>query len=168
MFEDKEVDVPNRIRKGNRRQRAAHEAFLDLVRTESAKMREVNGFLAGHGLTVPQYNVLRILRGAGGDGLPCGGISARTLTRLPDITRLVDRLEHEGYVARNRGAEDRRVVLIRIRSKGLALLEELDGPILELHVGQFADLTDAELEELGRLLRKARRDDGRESSGSEP
>ena len=136
---------------------AAHEVFLDLVRTESEKMREVNSFLSEYGLTGPQYNVLRILRGAGKEGLPCGKISERMLTQLPDITRLVDRLENEGYVIRVRSTGDRRVILIRISAKGRNLLEKLDAPILELHTTQFTSLTQSELKELGRLLLKVRR-----------
>lgn len=135
---------------------AAHKVFIDLVRTESEKMREVNSFLSEYDLTAPQYNVLRILRGAGKDGLPCGKISERMLTQLPDITRLVDRLANEGYVTREHSAGDRRVILIRISATGLALLEDVDHPILELHAAQFANLTRSELGELGRLLQKAR------------
>lgn len=135
----------------------AHEVFLNLVRAESEKMREVNSFLSGYGLTGPQYNVLRILRGAGKDGLPCGKISERMLTQLPDLTRLVDRLENEGYVTRTRSAGDRRVIQIRISASGLELLQDVDNPILELHAAQFASLTSSEISELGRLLQKARR-----------
>ena len=135
---------------------AAQEAFIDLVRTETGLMRDVNAFLAGYGLSVPQYNVLRILRGAGGEGLPSGRITERMLSRLPDITRLVDRLEAEGFVTRVRSDEDRRVVLIRITDAGLKRLEELDRPMLDFHATQFAALTRAELGELTRLLRKAR------------
>lgn len=137
--------------------KTAHEVFLNLVRAESEKMREVNSFLSEYGLTGPQYNVLRILRGAGKDGLPCGKILERMLTQLPDLTRLVDRLENEGYVTRTRSAGDRRVILIRISAKGLELLQDVDNPILELHAAQFASLTSSELRELGRLLQKARR-----------
>jgi len=135
---------------------ATHRVFIDLVRTQSQKMREVSSFLSEHDLTVSQYNVLRILRGAGKDGLRCGDISERMLTQVPDITRIVDRLAKDAYVTREHSVDDRRVVLIRISQKGFGLLELIDNPILELHAAQFANLTKSEVEELGRLLRKAR------------
>jgi DNA-binding MarR family transcriptional regulator len=133
--------------------------FVHLVKTETEKMFELASLLRRHGLSEPQYNVLRILRGAGKEGLPCGRISDRMLTRLPDITRLVDRLEGAGYVARARPHEDRRVIVIRITAKGLRLLAGLDEPILQLHGEQFSELTNAELRELERLLIKARTTD---------
>lgn len=133
----------------------AHRVFIDLVRTQSQKMREVNALLSKHNLTAPQYNALRILRGAGDDGLPCRKISDRMLTQVSDVTRIVDRLVTEGHATREQSTEDRRVVLIRISGKGLGLLAEVDSPILELHAAQFANLTKSELKEFGRLLRKA-------------
>jgi len=133
---------------------ASHQVFIDLVRTQSQKMREVSSFLSEHDLTVSQYNVLRILRGAGKDGLRCGAISERMLTQVPDITRIVDRLANDSYVTREHSAEDRRAILIRISKKGQKLLEDIDHPILELHAAQFANLTKSEVKELGRLLRK--------------
>ena len=135
---------------------ASHQVFIDLVRTQSQKIREVSSFLAQHDLTVSQYNALRILRGAGKDGLRCGVISERMLTQVPDITRIVDRLATDGYVTREHSAEDRRVILIRISAKGLELLDGIEHPLLELHAAQFANLTKSEVKELGRLLRKAR------------
>jgi DNA-binding MarR family transcriptional regulator len=132
------------------------EAFTNLVRTESEKMFELASLLKGHGLSDPQYNVLRILRGAGEEGLPCGEISNRMLTHLPDITRLVDRLENAGFVTRERPREDRRVILIRITARGLKLLGRLDEPVAGLHKGQFSGLTRKELQDLSRLLVKAR------------
>ena len=133
------------------------QLFTNLVKTEAEKMFEVAALLREYGLTEPQYNVLRILRGAGKEGLPCGQISERMLTRLPDITRLVDRLERDGLVSRVRPREDRRVILIRIKPKGLKLLDNLDAPMLELHRAQFSGLTKAEAREFKRLLEKARR-----------
>lgn len=124
--------------------------------TESAKMFELNLLLRKYGLTEPQYNVMRILRGAGKDGLPCGRISERMLTRLPDITRLVDRLVARRYVTRAKSSEDRRVILIQIARRGLELLGQLDEPVLALHKTQFARLTKTELGQLTALLNKAR------------
>jgi len=148
--------MPRQQRVGEDALEVSHQVFLDLVRTQSQKMREVSSFLSKQGLTVSQYNVLRILRGAGEGGLRCGAISERMLTQLPDITRIVDRLVNDGYATREHSAEDRRVILIRISEKGLELLEGIDRPLLQLHAAQFATLTKSEVRELGRLLRKAR------------
>jgi len=145
---------PQRVKKDELE--ASHQVFIDLVRTQSQKMREVSSLLSRHDLTVSQYNVLRILRGAAKKGLRCGAISERMLTQVPDITRIVDRLAADGFVSREHSAEDRRVILIRISKKGHELLEGIDLPILELHAAQFANLTRSEISELGRLLRKAR------------
>jgi len=104
---------------------------------------------------------LRILRGAGSGGLPSTEIAGRMVTRVPDITRLVDRLEATGLVERSRTSEDRRVVIVCITAKGLDVLASLDGPITKLHLAQLGHLTRKELEEFNRLLVKARepRDD---------
>lgn len=110
-----------------------------------------------HGVSGPQYNVLRILRGHGGDGVPCLEIAKCMIHRMPDITRLGDRLEQAGLVERCRTREDRRVVLLKITAAGLDLLARLDSPVIELHKRQLSHLTPEELAELNRLLVKARR-----------
>lgn len=132
------------------------QVFINLVKTESEKMFELASLLKAYGLSEPQYNVLRILRGAGKEGLPCGQISGRMLTHLPDITRLVDRLERQGYVSRVRPDEDRRVILIQITARALKLLASLDEPVIQLHKRQFSRLTKTQLRELDALLVKAR------------
>lgn len=133
------------------------QVFIDLVKTQSEKMSAATTLLKPYGLSESQYNVLRILRGARDEGLPSGEIADRLLTRCPDTTRLIDRLEREGYVARERPGDDRRVVLIRITAQGLKLLASLDEPVVEMHREQFATLTKAELRQLRSLLAKARR-----------
>lgn len=133
------------------------EAALNLARTQDYLLQPFARLFAGHGISPPQYNVLRILRGAGGDGLPCQEIAGRMVTRMPDITRLVDRLEGAGLVERRRTREDRRVVLVSIRQRGRDLLGRLDEPVLELHRRTLGHLSRAELQELNRLLVKARR-----------
>lgn len=135
------------------------EAALNLARTVDRHSAEFARLFKGHGITDPQYNVLRILRG-GGEALPCSEVAARMITQLPDITRLVDRLEAAGLVERARTPEDRRVVLIRITDAGLRLLATLDEPVLALHRRQLGHLTREELAELNRLLVKARTPDG--------
>ncbi|HUQ93181.1 MAG TPA: MarR family transcriptional regulator [Bryobacteraceae bacterium] len=117
------------------------EALLNLVRTTDALTQKQSVLLDQFGLSAAQYNVLRILRGAGVDGLPCGEIANRMITRDPDITRLLDRLEKRGLANRTRESKDRRVVTSRITQAGLDLLASMDEPVLELarhllgHVG---------------------------------
>jgi DNA-binding MarR family transcriptional regulator len=135
------------------------ETFLNLVRTaELLRAREAD-LLRRSGLSAPQYNVLRILRGAGPDGHPCQEIGARMLTRVPDVTRLVDRLVAAGHVERTRSDDDRRVVLVRILRSGLDLLGKLDGPVDALPAAMFDRLSSRELRTLNDLLVKARGSD---------
>jgi len=131
------------------------EVALNLARTSDRHFGGFTRLFKGHGITAAQYNVLRILRGAG-EALPCQEIAGRMITQLPDITRLVDRLEEAGLVERSRTAEDRRVVLTKVTEPGLRLLGGLDGPVSALHKAQLGHLTGDELAELNRLLVKAR------------
>jgi DNA-binding MarR family transcriptional regulator len=127
------------------------EAYLNLVRTADHLARELTALLKPYDLHSAQYNVLRILRGAGSDGLPCGEIGARMVTYDPDITRLLDRLERRGLVTRSRGQEDRRVVLVRITQAGTTLLakSDLDSKLLDGHKRALGHLGK---EELTRLI----------------
>src|SRR5690606_18124659 len=97
-------------------------------------------------LTFPQYNVLRILRGARPEALSCGAISERMVTRDSDLTRLLDRLEERGLVRRIRNARDRRIVTVGITDPGLQLLRKLDGPVRRVHRDQLKHLAPAQLE----------------------
>ncbi len=111
--------------------------------------------LRPHGLSLAQFNILRILRGAGEPGLPCGEIAERLVTRDPDMTRLLDRLEKQGLVARARDTDDRRVVLTRITRKGLDAIAPLDEPVLALHHRQVGHLGPERLRQLLELLEDA-------------
>ena len=144
------------------------EVQLNLVRTADHAAVEFGRLFSEHQLTGPQYNVLRILRGSGGEGLPCQEIAGQMLTRTPDITRLVDRLEQAKLVQRARTTTDRRVVLVRITATGLKVLSRLDRPVLELHKGLLSHLTRAELTELNRLLAKARQGNTNRDAPAEP
>jgi DNA-binding MarR family transcriptional regulator len=128
------------------------ETFLAVVRTANTLTARGADLFKRFGLTPAQYNVLRILRGAGPGGLMCSQISERMITRDSDITRLLDRLERSGWVARERQDTDRRTVVTSITNEGLALLGELDEPLAAHHRETFAALTPAELETLRRLL----------------
>ena len=111
--------------------------FLDLLRTTDMLSRSLVGILKAEDLSANQYNVLRILRGAH-DPLPCGEIANRMITRDPDITRLLDRLEKRGLISRCRETKDRRMVMARITAEGLKLLSRLDEPIEEAHRKRLA------------------------------
>jgi DNA-binding MarR family transcriptional regulator len=132
------------------------ETFLNLLRTTDQLNSEFTRLFNAQGLSGPQYNVLRILRGAGSDGLPCLEIAGQMITRMPDITRLVDRLETSGFVERSRTESDRRVVLVKITDAGIELLKRLDQPVRDLHQRVLSHLSQDELRELSRLLTKAR------------
>jgi DNA-binding MarR family transcriptional regulator len=132
------------------------EAFLNVLRTSSALTDALEDLLRPHGISATQYNVLRILRGSGADGMCRNEVRDRMLTRMPDMTRLLDRMEEAGWVTRAREREDRRMVLTRISAAGQTLLKELDGPVNDLHRAQLARLTDDQLRSLVDLLTLAR------------
>lgn len=142
------------------------EVALNIARTHDRLTADFSRLFKEHGISESQYNALRILRGAG-EALPCLEVAARMITQLPDITRLVDRLEGSGLAERERIAEDRRVVLVRITKRGLKVLEELDEPVLALHREQLGHLTREELATLNRLLVKARQP-ARKTAGAGP
>jgi DNA-binding MarR family transcriptional regulator len=132
------------------------EVFLNLLRTSTLLVGALSDLLREHDLTQPQYNVLRILRGAGAHGLPSGEIGGRMVTREPDVTRLLDRMEARGLVARERGTVDRRVVTVRATVEGLRKVDALDAPVQEMHARQLAHLSPDELRTLNALLERAR------------
>lgn len=125
--------------------------FVELQRTADLLARGPAQLLKEHDLSPNQYNALRILRGAP-DGLLCGEISARMITRDPDITRLLDRLEKRGLIGRCRQDPDRRRILVHIAPEGLKLLARLDRIVCDLHRRQIGHLGPRQLRELTRLL----------------
>lgn len=131
--------------------------FLNLLRTADQLLQREVALLRTHDLSFAQYNVLRILRGAGSTGLTCSEISERLVNRDPDVTRLLDRLESRGLVRRSRDPRDRRVVLSNLTREGSALVGELDAPITALHVQQLAHVDRTALQQLNDLLEEARR-----------
>ena len=148
-------------RKAARKTRATQthleaQVFVSLLRTADALARGAEALLKPTGLSATQYNVLRILRGAGTEGLACREVGCRMISRDPDITRLLDRMEARGLIARARGERDRRIVRTRITAEGLRVLEELDAPVQELHRRQLHHLPAKELRQLLRLLERAR------------
>ena len=126
--------------------------FLALLKTADALGQEAEQLTKSIGLTGTQYNVLRILRGAGPDGLLCRGIGERMISRDPDMTRLLDRMEKGGLITRARQRDDRRVVKTHITEAGLCLLQKLDQPMRELHKKQFQHMAAAQVKSLADLL----------------
>ena len=130
--------------------------FVALLRTADTLSQEAEQLLKAAGLTGAQYNVLRILRGAEPEGLPCRGIGDRMISHDPDMTRLLDRMEKRGLITRERQTDDRRVVKTRITPQGLSLLKTLDQPIHDLHKRQFRHISTARLKTLFDLLEEVR------------
>jgi DNA-binding MarR family transcriptional regulator len=130
--------------------------FVALLQTADALSQEAEQLLKAAGLTGTQYNVLRILRGAEPEGLPCRGIGDRMISHDPDMTRLLDRMEKRGLITRERQTDDRRVVKTRITPQALRLLKTLDQPVHELHKRQFRHMPATRLKILSRLLEEVR------------
>ena len=136
------------------------EAYLNLLRTAEALSQQVEKLLRASGLSGTQYNVLRILRGAGPGGLTCGETGERMVTHDPDITRLLDRLEKRNLITRARDTRDRRVVTARITRQGLQLIEELNEPLTKLQRKLFSHMAKQDLKKLSLLLESARAHSG--------
>lgn len=132
------------------------EAFLNLARTSERMQRALHLQLKPYGITETQYNSLRILRGAGSHGLTCAEIAERLVSQDPDITRLVERLQRQGMVRRERGAKDRRVVLTKITAAGLDRLKETDPVVNSTVHALLSHLSQSELKTLIDLLERAR------------
>jgi DNA-binding MarR family transcriptional regulator len=132
------------------------EVFLNCVRTADWLSHAAVKVLKSARLSPTQYNVLRILRGVGPAGLGCQEIGRRMITREPDLTRLLDRLEKRGMVARKRETDDRRVVRCTITDSGLAILAAMDEPVRDVHINLLAHLGPERLAMLNELLEEAR------------
>jgi DNA-binding MarR family transcriptional regulator len=124
-------------------------AFMQIADTFGAQVETV---IKTAGLTAAQYNVLRILRGAGPSGLACREIGERMISRDPDITRLLDRMEKRNLITRKRQSDDRRVVKTFVTPQGLELLKILDRPVSALHKRQFQGIPTAKLKALAAML----------------
>lgn len=132
------------------------ELMLNLFRTADALKGDHEDVFKERDLSGEQYNVLRILRGAGKSGLHCNEISARMLTRSPDMTRLLDRLEKRKLVKRSRSTVDRRVVTAEITEAGLTLLAEMDRPVHDKTLAQLKHMPKRALRDAIRLLEMMR------------
>ncbi|MBA3657582.1 MAG: winged helix-turn-helix transcriptional regulator [Gemmatimonadaceae bacterium] len=132
------------------------EAGLNIFRSASLLDDEGSRLLKAAAVTGPQYNVLRILKGSESTGLCRNDVRDRMLTRMPDMTRLLDRMEEAGLVKRERSESDRRHVTTHITAAGKRLLKDLEGPIARLQEKQFGHMSEKELRQLIELLTKAR------------
>ena len=132
------------------------ETSLNLVRTADLLAQRLTDVLKPHSISGTQYNVLRILRGAGSDGVSCKEIGNRLVTRDPDITRLMDRLEKRGLLTRDRAPDDRRVVVHKLTPAGMELVNALDEPVESVHRVAMGHMSKAKLHELVGLLEELR------------
>ena len=136
---------------------AEEEAYVAIWRTGAVLDGEVNRLMRAHGLTKTSYNILRILRGAGESGCSGVEIASMVVADVPDMARLIDRLERLGYLRRCKSDDDRRCVRNYLAPKGAEALEALDKPLRALQRRQFAALSRAEMQALSGLLAKIRR-----------
>lgn len=135
------------------------EAMINLWRVGDAAINRFGQLFRDFDLTCSQYNVLRILRGAG-EPLPVQEIAGRMIQPVPAMTGLIDRLEKAGLVERQRTAADRRVIHVALAKRAIALLARLDEPVVELHRALLAGLNRDEVRQLNGLLEKARNSAG--------
>ncbi len=132
------------------------EVYLSILRTADELHSQVAALLKPFGVSTTQYNVLRILRGAGPNGHRCSEIAERMITREPDITRLLDRMTKAGWISQTRDSKDRRVVITRITPEALKLLKEIDKLIVELERTLMANVSERKLKTLLSLLDEVR------------
>jgi DNA-binding MarR family transcriptional regulator len=132
------------------------ELYLSLSRTVDKLRRQTEVVLKTRGLSEAQYNVLRILKGCAPECMSCGEIGSRMVTRDPDVTRLLDRLEQAGFAERKRGVPDRRIVTACITPQGIELVDALEGPLIELNQKQLGFLKEEELATLLDQLSRIR------------
>jgi DNA-binding MarR family transcriptional regulator len=137
-------------------QHRAEEAYLNIIRTADLLKRAVAEILKVHDLSLSQYNVLRILRGARQRPMSCGEVGSRLVTFEPDVTRLIDRLVQRDLAVRRRADGDKRQVLIHITADGLRLLKQLDAPIVSIHDALLGHLGDERLTQLINLTESIR------------
>ena len=152
----KPIGLREEIRQTKPFESPTQEAILSVYRTSDVLQRLFVKLVEPHGISLQQYNVLRILRGAGKEGTPTLDIADRMIEKTPGITRLLDKLEAKHLVRRKRCPEDRRQVLCWITEAGLNLLAELDKPVVQASVSCLQSLTQAELKQLISILEKVR------------
>lgn len=144
----------------SKRSKTQAAIFLEVVRLSEELQRGFAELFKAHDLSPALYNVLRVLRGAGQEGLTCGDVGARLVQHDPDVTRLLDRLEKRGLIERRRSTEDRRVVRTSITEAGLSMLAELDEPVDAMHERQLGHVPETRLKELLSIVEDIRAKSG--------
>jgi DNA-binding MarR family transcriptional regulator len=132
--------------------RPSSEAFLSILRTAAVLEHQIGEVLRPYGITTTQYNVLRILRGAGAQGLCGREVAERLVSKVPDVSRLLDRMEDTGLIQRERDADDRRHITTRISAKGLRVLEETSPALEAAEASRFARLSPDRIRDLIDIL----------------
>ncbi|MGD8869616.1 MAG: MarR family transcriptional regulator [Gemmatimonadales bacterium] len=155
-MDERPSSLQSEIRQKRPFRSASHEAAIGLLRTTDLVRRHFLEVLAPYGITLPQYNVLRVLRGAGKDGLPTLEVAERLIEHAPGITRMMDRLEKRGWVRRERCAGDRRQVLCFLTDEGRRLLSEVDDCMNRADEQALSGLSEAQQRELIWLLDQVR------------
>ena len=150
------IELKDEIKQNKPFRTLCEEAHINIVRTSNVLNDSFEQMLKPHGITVTQYNVLRILRGAGPDGLCRNEVSARLVNRMPDATRLLDRMEDAGLVTRERSEMDRRLVHTKLTAKGRKLVDGLDDDVMTQAQTEIGHLTEEQLKTLISLLTLAR------------
>ena len=145
-------DLRHELRQSRPFRSREEEAYLSIVRTAAVLTDAFEQLLKPYGISGTQYNVLRILRGAGAEGLCRNEVRDRLLTRMPDVTRLLDRMEEAGLVTRERSSEDRRMVTTRLTPEGKRLVDQLDSVVPEEHERMLGHVGEARLTELVETL----------------
>ena len=145
-------DLRDEIRQAKPFASLQQEAELNIIRTAAILTDSLERLFAPFGISATQYNALRILRGAGSAGLCRNELRDRMVTRMPDVTRLLDRMEEGGWVTRGRVTRDRRRVTARITEKGSRLLDELEEPLASEHERRLGHFSDEQLRVLSGLL----------------
>ena len=149
-------DLRTEIRQARPFASPEQEAHLNIGRTDAVLSDALERMLKPFGISGTQYNVLRILRGAGPEGLCRNEVRDRLLTRMPDVTRLLDRMEDAGLIVRTRSTEDRRLVSTRLTTRGRELVDSLDAPVAAEHRRRLGHLSEQQLRTLVELLTLAR------------
>jgi DNA-binding MarR family transcriptional regulator len=144
------------LRQGKPFKSLREEALLSIARTEAVSREHLDKVLTPRGLSMTQYNVLRILRGAGTNGLCRNEIGQRLISRMPDVSRLLDRMETAGLVSRVRSTEDRRLVNTTLTERGRRLVDDLDAEVATAQDVQLGHMSEAQLQSLIALLEQAR------------
>ena len=132
------------------------EAFLNLWRTYERLKAFEDALFTQFDLTPQQYNVLRLLKAEQPAALPTLTLAGKLVSQAPDITRMLDKLEQRGLISRERPAENRRMVLVKITEGGLKLIKQIDKPLRECHQQQLGHLSEKQLKQLVALLQAAR------------